>query len=699
MTLEILRGDRSSIDPAVPVIEPARRVPKRDFLVSTLAEMVARAKAHYAAGQMRDAERLCLNVLLKDASDFEAHLLLGAVYYAQGKPNEAVASFTQATQLRPDHAEAHSDLGAVLESRGVLDRAAVCFRRALELKPGLVEAHNGLGVVLAKSGKLDEAIASFQHACRLNPRAEDAAKNLRFTMALRERRLGSGLAEQGNLDAALACYRRAIELDPNDAEAQNGLGAVLDRQGNQAAAIAYYRRATELKPDFAVAHSNLGNLFWKKGDLDAAGECYRRSVELKPEDAEAQSGLGAVCEGLGNLDAAAACYRRALELRPNYAVAQSNLGGVFWKKGDIEAAADCYRRALELKPDFAEAHSNLGAMLERQGDPGQAIVCYRRAIEFMPEHVEAHFNLAHALLQTGHFAEGWLEYEWRWKQAGISEPAPVPLRPRWTGSALAGRTILLRSEQGMGDHLHFVRYAELLKQRGAMVAVECPPPVASLLATCSGVDRVVAAGQPLGDFDVYLPLLSVPRILETSLDNIPGEVPYLRPNAQLIEIWKEQLAGDGAFRIGIAWQGSATHKLNHIRSIPLAYFAGIVRMPGVRAYSLQMGPGREQLAAVAEHWPVIDLGDRLGDFENTAAIVQNLDLVITCDSAPAHLAGALGSRVWVALSFGPDWRWMLDRTDSPWYPTMRLFRQSQPGDWQGVFQRIETELAALIAEH
>jgi ADP-heptose:LPS heptosyltransferase len=255
---------------------------------------------------------------------------------------------------------------------------------------------------------------------------------------------------------------------------------------------------------------------------------------------------------------------------------------------------------------------------------------------------------------------------------------------------------LLRAEQGAGDTIQFVRYAELVKQQGGTVLAEHKANLKSLLATCPGVDSVVVAGQPHGKFDLYAPLASLPGIFGTSLETIPAKVPYLFPDETAIAQWRDELPEDGVLKIGIAWQGNPQQGRDAVRSIPLARFAGVARIEGVRLYSLQFGTGREQIAAVAGDWPLVDLGDRLGDFQHTAALMRNLDLVITCDSAPAHLAGALGVPVWLALAFSPDWRWLLDRADSPWYPSMRLFRQPRAGDWEGAFRQIEDALVALL---
>ncbi|MBI3839524.1 MAG: glycosyltransferase family protein [Planctomycetia bacterium] len=449
-----------------------------------------------------------------------------------------------------------------------------------------------------------------------------------------------------------------------------------------------------MKPDVAEVHRELGAVLTKQEKFAEAAACHRRALELKPDNAEALYHLGRVLVHQDKLEEALICYRKALQLQPDHVQAQGSLGNLLRYQGKLEEALACYRRALELSPDYAEVYYNLGLALVDDNRLEEAVAAYRRALELNPQYVDAHFSHALALLTMSRFDEGWPEYEWRWKRHGAQEE--VLPRPRWTGEKLDGRTILVRSEQGFGDNLQFIRFVDLLKRQGATVIVECLPQLVRLLATCPGVDRVIAVGEPLPPFDFHVPLLSVPGILRISPTDIPARIPYLAPDAQLVEAWKNELARERNFKIGIAWFGNRNYPSDRQRSIPLAQFGGIARLPGVRLYSLQMGANREQLSDLAGQWPISDLGDRLGDFHNTAAIMRNLDLVITCDSAPGHLAGAIGVPVWLALAFAPDWRWSLERNDSPWYPTMRLFRQSRRGDWQGVFEVIEQELVKII---
>lgn len=650
--------------------------------------------------------------------------------HTAGRLAEAVALYEQVVAVEPSHQEAHYLLGLSRFGLNQLPAAAIDFEQAVRLSPQHAEARHYLGAVLARQGRLDEAIASLQQAWQLNPRSEKVANDLRHLLAVKENQVAAALTQQGRLEEAVSSYHRAIELKPDFAEAHNDLGALLRKQGHAEAAVNCYRRAAELKPDlaeahynlgvvaadreqwddaiasyrralqfkpeFAQAHNNLGAVLQKQRRFDEAVACYRRTLELKSDHAGALNNLGVVLSAQGHLDEAVASYRRGLEINPDAAESNNNLGTALQRLGNIEEAESFHRRAAALKPDFADAHNDLGAALAQQRKFEEAAECWRRALELQPDHAPSHHNRALALLLLGRLAEAWGDYEWRFKLKDHREPTCAV--PRWQGEDLAGRRILLRCEQGMGDILQFVRYAELVKRRGGAVIVECQAPVARLIASCPGVEEVVVQGQPLPPIDAYLPIVSLPGVFGTTLETIPARVGYLEPDAELVAHWKAELDEPAAFKIGIAWHGNPAHPQNRVRSFPLSHFAGIARRSGVRLYSLQWGAGREQLADWTGETPIIDLGDRLGDFYNTAAIVRNLDLVITCDSAPAHLAGALRAPVWVALTYVPDWRWMLDRADSPWYPTMRLFRQAHRGDWAGVFAAMEESLAQIRPE-
>jgi hypothetical protein len=366
--------------------------------------------------------------------------------------------------------------------------------------------------------------------------------------------------------------------------------------------------------------------------------------------------------------------------------------------GRLAEAVACYRRALERNPSLAEFWKNLGNALTRQAELEEARSCYEYALKLNPAYTECRTDLATTLLQLGDYQQGWVEFESRPETAEIARQIA---RPLWDGSPLDGRTILLVAEQGLGDTLHFIRYASLVKERGGTVIVASQKPLLPLLETCRGIDYLVAQEGIPTDFDVYAPLMSLPRIFRTTLESIPAPVPYLHARPELVESWRRDLRPLGRFLIGVAWQGSPGYALDRDRSFPLMQLAPLARLPGVTLISLQKGPGSEQIREASDQFPIVDLSGRIdresGPFVDTAAIMKCLDLVIGCDSSLVHLAGALGAPVWVAHSFVRDWRWMLGREDSPWYPTARLFGQTRPGDWDGVFSRMVEALSERLA--
>jgi FkbM family methyltransferase len=432
------------------------------------------------------------------------------------------------------------------------------------------------------------------------------------------------------------------------------------------------------------------------GDLAGAEKLYRQALQADATDANAWCYLGMACHDQDRLEEAAAAYRHAIQLRPNFPVAFNNLGNTLRLQRRLQESLASFDRALQLKPDYVNAHKNKGTALVWEGHLDEALVCYQKALEYDPHDAETHKNLGVIWLLQGRFADGWREYEWRWKTSEVRLPAcPQPL---WDGTSLDGRSILLVAEQGLGDAVHFVRYAARLKERyRCRVIVACPKPLLPLLASCPGIDELVAQGDPPPASDVFAPLLNVPGILGDTAETFPASIPYLFADPQRVAEWKNTLAAYAGYRVGIAWQGNPQHQADRMRSVPLSATLPLGQLAGVQLFSLQKGPGVEQLEELGGRLNVVHLGDRLdatgGAFLDTAAVLQHLDLLITSDTAIAHVAGALGTPVWLALSYVPDWRWLLNREDTPWYPTMRLFRQPAIGDWASVFQRMAAEVA------
>ena len=500
----------------------------------------------------------------------------------------------------------------------------------------------------------------------------------------------------GQFSEAEACCHRALGLQGDFAAARNTLGMILAEQGRFHQAAASYRRALAIEPGDAKAHCNLGGALVELGQTSQAAECFRRAIEADRDLAEAHFNLGAIFQGQGQLDDATECYQNAIRAKPDCVPAHNNLGTLYKRQNKLKEAIGCYERALEFRPDFAEVLNNLGNVFQLQGRIAEAAICYDQTLRIKPDFLLARCNRALLYLAAGDFASGWPDYEWRCEFPDF--PKRTFAEPRWQGEPLAGRTLLVYAEQGLGDTLQFIRYVPLLERLGPALIVEVAATLVPLLQQ-AGVGRsarLVAKGAALPRFDVQVSLLSLPGILGTTLETIPNRVPYLSADPRLVDEWRRVLPPTSRLKVGIAWQGSTTYAADHFRSIPLARFAPLAR-EGVELVSLQIGPGSQQLSEIAGRFPVLDLGQRLdrahGAFMDTAAIVQCLDLVVTSDTAIAHLAGGLAVNVWVALPLSPDWRWLREREDSPWYPTMRLFRQTRFDDWPPVFARMADQLA------
>jgi Flp pilus assembly protein TadD len=493
------------------------------------------------------------------------------------------------------------------------------------------------------------------------------------------------LAEQyrgaGRLREAEALCKDILDVSPRDANAMHLLGLVAYQGGKLAEAIEHIRRAIALAPNVASFHANLGEMYRLAGRSDQAVAAGRRALALQPEYPEALSNLGVALYDQKEYEEAAQCQRRAIGLKPGFALAHSNLGNALLALKHFDEAAAAHRQAIALDPGFADAWSNLGTTLHHAGHYDEAIAALRRAIALAPQHANAHAGLGILLLMRGEFSKGWEEYDWRLQAA---EKRPRFQQRSWQGESLAGRHIYVQAEQGFGDTLQFARYLPALKARAGSVTLRVQGGLRTLMReSLPGIEVLGDGGAPARDPDCDCALLSLPRLFKTRLAAIPATVPYLRPPAEIAARWGRRLATMQGLRTGLVWAGSAEHANDFRRSLGLAALAPVLAVPGVSFASLQVGPRtadrKTQPAA-----KILDLASRLTDFAETAGAVAALDLVITVDTAAAHLAGALGKPVWLLLPWITDWRWLLGREDSPWYPTMRLYRQRQGEAWQEV---------------
>jgi Flp pilus assembly protein TadD len=541
-------------------------------------------------------------------------------------------------------------------------------------------------MALIQQGKGAEAVACLRQALFHMPQSAAGCISL-----------GLALAQLGKADEAVVAFRAAVRLQPDSAQAHHNLAVAQAQQGKLTEAVASFHEALRLNPDYAEAHYNLGNTLRELGQRDQSIASYRQALRHKPDYAETMCNLGLALTEAGQLAEAVILLKHATRLRPNDVTAHNNLGLALADLGRFAEAEASYEQALHITPTHAQALANLGSAYKEQGRLDEAAACYEQALRLDPESASTHWNLSLTWLQMGDYDRGWREYEWRWRRKGA---AMRPFRqPLWDGSPLEGRTILLHSEQGLGDTIQFARYAALVKQCGGRVLLECPGLLLPLFGRLPGVDQLVAEGTELPAFDVHAPLMSLPQLLGTTLATVPADIPYLTADPALVEHWRQRLESNGGYKIGICWQGNPHHKWDRHRSVPLSQFLPLAALPGVRLISIQKTHGVDQISV--SRVPITDFGgdlDRSGAFTDTAALIRNLDLVITTDTAIAHLAGAFGAPTWLLLSSIVDWRWLLKREDTPWYPSMRLFRQHTLGDWDDVFERVAAELRQLLAK-
>ena len=500
----------------------------------------------------------------------------------------------------------------------------------------------------------------------------------------------------GRLDAAEAGYERVLALQPRHPDALHLLGVVAHQRGEHARAVALIRRAVAINRNDPAFPCHLGAALLAQGRADDAILALRKALSLNSDHVDSLTNLGNAWMQKGKPEDAERCYRRAVALRPDAPAGHSNLGSALRAQGRLADAEACYETALHLRPAYPAALSNLGRVLHEQARYEEALARFDVALRLDSAYEDAHANRGVLLLTLGRFPEGWQDYAWRFAARGSGAAAATT---PWDGSDPAGRSIRVRAEQGIGSAIHFVRYVPMLVERGARVVLECRRPLLRLFASLlpEGVrERVtlVAPGEgAAADFEV--PLLSLPQLFGTDAASIPARIPYLAADPALTARWGERLdLPADSTRVGLVWSGNTAHENDRNRSMPAERFGPLLDVPGCAFLSLQIGARERDLERHARG-RVRTLGAATPDFADTAAILQHLDVVVSVDTAVAHLAGALGRLCFLLVPYVPEWRWQLERSDSPWYPSLRLFRQTAPGDWAGVITRVAAALSDL----
>ncbi|QDT40530.1 lipoprotein NlpI [Gimesia alba] len=584
--------------------------------------------------------------------EIQEQLKTALSHHQSGELDQAETIYQSVLKSDGQNWEAMYYLGTLQLQRGDLDQSITNFLKVTQLQPELPDVHNNLGVAYHAAGKWQESGQSFEQALRINPHYERAYFNL-----------GSLLESRGLFTEAVKCYRKSYDLNRENLETYQKVADVLKLAGDWAEAAAIYRELLEKVPeDFNLAMKLAYVLVLQRQYRDAI-QLYESMLETHPEHYQILVSLSYAYESMGNIEAAIQSAERSIQAAPVQPEGYNNLGNALKLKHDVEGACENFKKALSLRPDFAMAE----------------------------------FNLATTYMLNGDLAAGWRGYE---RRADIG-PAPriVFSGPRWQGEPLAGKTIFLWCEQGFGDTFLFVRFAMELKRKGAAkVLLLCQTELAALLRSIPEIDQILIEGDEIPEHDYQSALLSVPLFLETTQETIPVDVPFVVPPVERQQSWHDFLSGYAGKKIGLNWSGNLNFPKDEFRSIPLETFLPLGELPGVQLVSLQQVNGLDQIEALQASWnllqPGAEYGAETGNFTEVAALIQNLDLVITSDTAVAHLAGCLGVPVWILVSQLPEWRWLLDRTDSPWYPTARLFRQTQLGEWEPVIAEVKAALEA-----
>jgi tetratricopeptide (TPR) repeat protein len=548
------------------------------------------------------------------------------------------------------------------------------------------------GLLLHQQGNLNGARSFYEQVLKIQPRHFDALQLL-----------GTIAGQMKDYQQSLELLTKALTINPSHPITHYNRGQALQELNRFEDALVSYDRAIALKPDYAEAYSNRGSILHELKQFKEALVSLQQAITINPRlSALTYYNLGLTLQELKHFEDAIANYQQAIVIKPDYAQAYSNYGIALHQLGRFEEGIDSYNKAIFLKDDYEDAYYNRAICFEQLKHFEDAIANYQQAIVIKPDYAQAHWNLSLVQLLKGNFKDGWLGYEWRWKNEETNKIAGIRAfsQPLWLGEEpLVGKTILLYAEQGLGDTIQFCRYVPMVSALGAKVILEVPSSLVGLLHDLESVSQIIPYGDKLPEFDYQCPLLSLPLAFKTNLNNIPSYPHYITSNKNKVAQWRQYI-GESGFKIAIVWQGSSQNKIDVGRSFSVHLFEGLSKIKGVRLISLQKNVGVEQLQSLPAEMQIEvlpeDFDSSSGAFLDSAAVMKCVDLVITSDTALAHLAGALGVKTWLPLKYVPDWRWLLDRDDSPWYPSIKIYRQATRGDWDSVFERIKNDLLKLL---
>jgi tetratricopeptide (TPR) repeat protein len=664
-----------------------------------ISEKFQSAFQYHHDGNLQQAEHLYEEILEVHPDHIPSLHLLGVIFYQMGDYDSAIEYIRKALRLNQDNPDAYNHLGSALKAKGHLKEAIKCHEKAIELNPAFTEAYYNLGNTLIADGQLDEAIACYKKVIGLNPKFIQAYCNL-----------GKALYNTGKYDDAIIIYQSALELSPDSADIYEALGIALQEKGDTEKAIICYKKAVDLDPNSATAYGSLAKTLQEKDRIDEALMYYKRALQLNADNnvlSNLHNNIGLIYQEKGQFHEAINSYRKALRYVSSSAGIFKNFGTAYHDLGLFDDAMVYYKKAIELDPGDAETYCNLGSVLQDKGQLDEALKYYQKALQLNPVFTEAHWNISLTQLIAGDFRKGWKNYEWRLQK---KDTGPSLFKqPVWDGSSLKGKSIIVTAEQGVGDEIMFAScLPELIAQAGLSV-VECDKRLVPLFARSfpeSGVIPRVNTGDQcpadLPSADMRIAMGSLPKFFRSDLLNFPQQRAYLKPDNQKTALWRNRYSNLGTgMKIGISWRGGSKPSEKLARSTTLAQWTKLFSITRVHFINLQYGDCAYELKEAKEKTGVkiYDWEDAapLKDLDNFAAQISPLDLVISVDNSTVHMAGALGVPVWTLLPYACDWRWMRGFEDTPWYKTVLLFRQSEQGEWNGVFTRVTAYLQQYLA--
>ena len=614
-------------------------------------------------------------------------LIKGHSLQQQGYLEEAKSIYQHILNFQPQNFDALQLAGSAALITNQYEQALSYLLRAVNIQPNQGLVHYNLGIAFQELNKFESAIVSYDKAISLSPKFASAYSNR-----------GNALLSIKQFDMAIASYDKAITLDPNYFIAYMNRGNALRSKKKYQEAISSYEKAINLNPHYAEVYSNKANLLQELKQFDAAIANYDQAIQLNPNYFEAFSNRGNALRKAKFYEAAMASHNEAIRLNPLYAEAYSNRGNVYLHLKQLDKAFADFEQAISLKPQFTQAHINLGIAFERLEQFDAAIGCWDKAISIDSECADAYFNKSLLKILLGEYEEGWACYEWRWK--ALEDSSRKFEQPLWLGNeSIEDKTILIHAEQGLGDSIQFCRYIAMIEALNPQeIILGVPETLLPLLSTLKNKVTLIDRSESIPEFDLHCPMMSLPHAFKTSVTTIPAETPYLYANEDKAKVWQDKLGNKTNPRVGIVWSGSTAHDNDHNRSLLLKQIAPILALP-FEFHCLQKeirSVDLETLMGLQEHHGLRQHQASLVDFSDTAALLENMDLVITVDTAVAHLAGAMGKKVFVLLAYAPDYRWMLNRHDSPWYPTATLFRQPKLDDWDDVVNQVKLALVKLL---